>query len=453
MSKHIIRTYLRTLSFVSLLAACSGGEVDLGGGTITQNVERGSRCSESTIIDESVTVREQSELDALLGCEEIRGDLLVHVFEGTDLSPLESLRSIDGDFFIGIYPALQALDEAALDAWFAETARIEEIVNAGWLTSLAGVEALEQVGALTIAGISAPNLEAFESLRRMSGDVAGAGAGALSITRANNLVDLSGLDDVRGIHWLQLDDNASLESLDGLQVSSQMDYIWLRGSPRLSDVDALAPVGFVTSIIYLDNTGLTSLDDFSNLQTVTEDLALFNNAELENVDSLDALIVANSLVFSGNAKLTHLPEFTSLAGIDGFEVYGNAELTSIALNFPSLIAFNVVQGVDVPTSAGVIEIGDNPKLATLSFESGFGAAEMLAVYGNASLTNLDIGSLERLNRLSINGNTALAEVALGELQTVDSLFVYGNPLLSTAALRTVRTFESEFGDNADDPTP
>jgi hypothetical protein len=434
MSKQIkIRPGLQTLSLVSLIAACSGGEVDLGGSTIAQNVERGSRCSESTIVDESVKIASQ--------------------FEGTDLTPLGSLRNIDGHFHLGVYPELELLDEMSLDAWRAEFARIEQIVDAGWLTSLAGVEALQQVGGLTLVGISAPNLEAFESLRRMNGDMVGAVSGALNIRGAKNLVDLSGLENVRGIRWLEMNDNESFESLDGLQLSTQMQHLWLSNMPALTDIDALAPVEFVAALVYLDNTGVTSLDGLASLQTVVEDLALFNNAELTNVDSLDSLYVVNSLVFSGNPKLTHLPEFAGLVGIDGFEAYNNAELTRIALNFPSLISFNIVQDSDVPTSAGVIEIGDNPKLATLSFESGFSSAEVLAVYRNDSLTRLDLGSLQKLDRLSINGNAALAEVALGELQTVDSLFVYANPLLSTAGLQTVRTFEREFAENGDDPAP
>ena len=92
----IISTCLRCLTLGSSILACSNRHVDLGGGTVAQEVQRGSRCSASTIVSDDVSVADQDDLDALLGCEEIRGDLSVSVFEGTDLRFLRYLRVVDG---------------------------------------------------------------------------------------------------------------------------------------------------------------------------------------------------------------------------------------------------------------------------------------------------------------------------------------------------------------------
>jgi hypothetical protein len=83
----------------------------------------------------------------------------------------------------------------------------------------------------------------------------------------------------------------------------------------------------------------------------------------------------------------------------------------------------------------VIEIGENAQRESVALEAGFRALQALSVHRNVSLTHIDLGSLERLDRLDLRGNVALTQVALGALQTVDLLSVISNTSLSTAELR------------------
>jgi hypothetical protein len=60
--------YLTALPLVCALGARSSDVIDLGGGNVAQNLEVGARCADSPVLDGDVTVTNQAELDALLGC-------------------------------------------------------------------------------------------------------------------------------------------------------------------------------------------------------------------------------------------------------------------------------------------------------------------------------------------------------------------------------------------------
>jgi hypothetical protein len=449
-----IRPRFFSLALVTALAACSNDVVDLGGGTISQDIESGSRCAESTSVEGDVHVTNQEELDALLGCQEIRGGLRIEIFEDTNLAPLADLRTVEGALFIGSYPDFPLdLSPEALEAYQLEYERVTAIAEANWLPSLEGVESLERVGGLLLNRVSAPSLEALASLRLVSGGVVPGVAGQLAISAAPNLEDLSGLENVRGFRTLVLTDNPALESLDGLVVPSALDDLTLQENPALANIDALSPLETIQFDLFFVGIGVSNLDALANLKQAWLGLALFSNPELVQVDALQGLESAEFLVFDGNPKLERLPEFRGLYSLDGFKAMRNPELQAISLNFPNLLAINIIDGIDTPLAASVIEIGENPQLASVAFEAGFRAAEVLSIYRNEALTSIDLGSLERLDRLDIYGNTALTGVSLGALQTVDSLRIIGNPSLSTVELRNVPTFQSEFIDNADEPPP
>src|ERR1044071_2494426 len=99
MSTHCKPT-LRSITALPLLAlgalpfGCASRDVDLGGGTLTRELLRNSRCNESPRIDGDVRVQSQADLDQLEGCQEIRGELDVRIFADVDLTPLHALRSV-----------------------------------------------------------------------------------------------------------------------------------------------------------------------------------------------------------------------------------------------------------------------------------------------------------------------------------------------------------------------
>jgi hypothetical protein len=309
------------LALGSALAACSNDVVDLGGGSVFRGLEVGSTCAESSIVDGDVHVENQDELDALLGCEEIRGALTIDIFEDTDLTPLADLRAVDGYLLLGGFPTFPAEATAeAREAYQLDYDRVNAIAAANWLPSLEGVESLERVGSLFLLHVSAPSLDAFASLRLVTGGLDSELAGQLAISSAPNLVDLGGLENARGIRTIELRDTPALESLNGLHVGTTLLQLRLENSPALENIDALAPVTMVSFDVYINGTAIPNVDALANLSWATMGLALANNPELTNVDALVGLTGAQYLVFEGNAKLERLPEFSNIQSFEGFKV-------------------------------------------------------------------------------------------------------------------------------------
>src|SRR5262245_9708078 len=104
---------LSVLALTLSIGACTDENVSLGGGSVGQTIERGARCSESTVLTGLVRAKTQADIEDLAGCEEIDGDLRIEVFAGADLSPLSALHVVDGALEIGAYPDWQ--DDAELE--------------------------------------------------------------------------------------------------------------------------------------------------------------------------------------------------------------------------------------------------------------------------------------------------------------------------------------------------
>ncbi|HTV18430.1 MAG TPA: hypothetical protein VMG12_07160, partial [Polyangiaceae bacterium] len=160
--------------------ACSDGEVNLGDGAISQNVTRTGRCADSPNLEGEIYVDEQAELDELSGCERI-GGLRIVPFEGADLSPLASLRRIDGPLDIGALPEVFPEDVEEQAEFLAPIYALQE---AGWVDSLHGLENLESVQALYLTGVGVSDLSELESLETVDG---------LVVRYARNLQTLNGL--------------------------------------------------------------------------------------------------------------------------------------------------------------------------------------------------------------------------------------------------------------------
>ncbi|HTV20153.1 MAG TPA: hypothetical protein VMG12_15825, partial [Polyangiaceae bacterium] len=195
------RPNLMCLALPVLLAlACSNGDVNLGGGLVALNLAAESRCAESARLEGNVTVENQSQLEELAGCEEIGGDLFVEFFQGADLSPLASLRAVDGTLFLGVPSPIQPEDPEEQYAYAMQR-------QYGYLDSLHGLEALESVGTLALDSVRVEDFSDLESLRSIDE--------GLSIYTAPNLKRLTGLERA-AIANLSIIDSPLLETLDGL---------------------------------------------------------------------------------------------------------------------------------------------------------------------------------------------------------------------------------------------
>ncbi|MEO8182459.1 MAG: hypothetical protein ABI895_26785 [Deltaproteobacteria bacterium] len=433
-----IQNRLGWVAGIPLLAACASDTVPLGGGALPQPLAAGSRCIDSRVLDASVLVSNQAALDALAGCEEIEGDLIIEVFADAELSPLASLRAVGGDLQIGAYPG--STREGYVDELPDLGDQFERGVEHGYLPSLAGLESLERTGNLQISHISSPSLSVFAGLRSIGSHRDASRAGRLVLDDNAGLVDFHGLENTRGINDVILTANPALEALDGLVLGQSLQHFSISDSPRLTELGLLAPLGSLNTLS-LSGTGVRNLDDLQNLISVL-DVSLSDNLELENVEGLSQLWIVESLSFRRNPRLARLPAFAEASALRSFVAIDNPELGAIALQLPPPPdGERVVHGRYIAIGPGVIEIAQNAKLQTISLAAGLPLAQDVAIYDNASLASIDLGTLKSLDSLSLTDNDRLTRLDLGALQTINYLMVIDNPLLSTVELERIRTFE------------
>jgi hypothetical protein len=434
------------LSFLSLFAGCANDTVNLGGGRIAQEVRSGSLCGDSSVVHGSVHVHRQSELEELAGCEEVDGDLHVEIFAGADLSPLSSLRVVDGLLEIGAYPEFpnQDVDTGEL---IALRQRVDAIVAGGYLASLAGLENLARVGSLDIYAITADNLEPLLGLREFNGRADTLPAGFLGVHDTPNLRDLHGLSNIINIAQLVLSNNLGLSSLGGITLGAGVVNLQVINSPLITSLPELAPVVSAYSLS-LENLGIANLDELTGLNFVEYSVSLSKNRNLVNIDGL-ANVSAGELLVTENAVLQSIPTLPNMSWLETLMVIDNPELETLRLDLPEHgSGTNYVQGAPLTDAIEVLDIGRNSKLTRISLAAGVTEGRALAIYQNPALIRVELGTLTRLEKFSLGGNDQLATVNLGALRTVESISVVNNPNLDTTELAAVQTFETVLSGNA-----
>jgi hypothetical protein len=410
------------------LAACARDSVSLGDGNLVEPLIPSERCAINPLIDGGVRVTEQAELDAIAGCEEISGDLAIEVFPGTDLRPLASLRAVGGELSIG-----DRSSTLVGDAYLG-------LIEAGWLESFDGVQALERVGALTLLNFAASDLSPFSSLRYVNAATAPGGvrSGHLSVEGAKNVVSFRGLEQVGGIESMTLFDLPALESLEGLTLRDRFDSIMLQKTPSLTNIDALAPLerGNVLAII---ETGLADLRSLSSLINV-ESFQINDNPLLADATSIPS---PASIFFSltGSPRLRGTLELHPSSTSSGVSIGDNPELERISFDDPELHS--------IPWTCGGFTIFRNAKLRAVTSPNGCDQLDRVEVLDNGSLEALDLGRLKRLDELHIRDNPGLFALSHAEFERIYVVDVVNNPALSTRSLASVPAFERTLEGNAD----
>lgn len=441
------------VGFFSL--ACSADTVDLGTVPAPVEGEGSGRCAVSRVLEGSVVVTDQAGLDALAGCEQITGNLEVAPFEGATLAPLAALRRVGGTFELGALSWLLAGPDLSSDD-LAEAERLQAIVQGGWLGSLEGLEQLQSVGGLSLRGVSAPDLHTLRALESIGpsewyGDV----SGMFSVESAQNLRDLSGLENVRGIGQLAVG-GTQIESLDGLNVGDSMQAVALVASPRLRDIDALGPIS-TTGSITIRETGIESLEGLAGW-LATDELTLWDNPALVDVSRIGQLQMVGSINLKNNDALTSLPSLAGLELLDAIFIIDNDGLEEVDLDLVNAYPRSFIElsnepgtpsrGFRFPTQR--VEVQNNPGLRWLRLAGSHGLADIqfLTVTDNPALAQIDFPDLVKVDRLSVNSNATLSSIGIPELKRVDTLEVTNNPALSETAFDYVKTFETLMSGNA-----
>jgi hypothetical protein len=315
--------------------------------------------------------KSQAELDPLVDCESIYGDLEI-TFDA-DLRVLHALRSLVGTLYI--HPLARQL------------------------SSLAGLENLESVsGDLRLEGVST-----LEPLARLQAVGTTPGRG-LFLAQSRGLRDLSGLERLTSLRNLSIYDLPDLVSLDGLSLPpAGMESLTLQKLPGLATLPT-----FSAELVTLEETAFTSL---APLQAAAiGELVVRNNPLL-----VDATVyTVERLSLQGNARLTTLALPAQVRPLDRLELVGNPALQSIvsAEDLTSLDELSVrdnpaLQTINLPwlQSLNTFQVLRNPSLTTIDLPLLVQEVQDLTVVSNPNLSMRSIFSITgRARRYKLAGN-------------------------------------------------
>jgi hypothetical protein len=367
------------------------------------DADQDPRCDALT---EGLVLSTQAEVNALEGCVSIEASVWIEPRSGSlDLRPLARLRRVGGQLLIG---CTSSGFESSCDS------------NTS-VTSLEGLNALEEAGRLQVAQLGARTLAPLARLRRVD---------FLGISACPELTDLRGLEQLEHVDQIEIAQNPKLASLDGLAPLPMLRSVLLEANPALVDIDALSrstdglrslslsgvPVTDLSAFGTVESLddfflGLTSVRDFDALRLRNVGrLYLDNNALLEQVDTLGELDSQGSVTVTNNAQLSRLPEFPATSEVFSFEARFNPLLVQ-GPSFPNLVR---------------------------------GRSASITLEGQDSLTRFDgLRALESGGFINVIGNRALRALDLSALVEVDNLRVLCNPQLPAEALAVLDAVRGE----------
>jgi hypothetical protein len=402
-------TWLRLLGLLGLLALLACGD--------TYKVYEGV-----TVIPGSLTINSQAELELIAGVKQILGDLdlgsgaggavpisdlsplselyyvsgrlnlhgLPHI---TSLRPLRSLQVVGTELHIDDMSNLRSLD--GLESLWGIGSKIEIAYNAN-LQSIEGLAGLRQMEWSYIFIHDNPELLSLRGLEGLESLADGTATYAqLTIRRCPRLENLAGLENVKELNELFIQDCAALESLSALSSLEHLDLrLSLADLPLLASLDGLTGLAYCPRIEFADLPALTSLAPLAPSGLYSVDL---RGTGLRDLSSLPPLVPPAQL------DVSHAPSFQCLDGLPGpldfvelslFQLDSLSSLTAFAASTvthaltiracPRLTGLEGLEAVSLLKSS--LEIADNAGLLDLAGLAGLDSVTWgVTIRGNAAL--------------------------------------------------------------------
>jgi len=269
------------------------------------------------------------------------------------------------------------------------------ISNLSDVTDLSGLAQLDSIGGdVTISGNMLTSLAGFEGIESIGGYL------RIVQSALTSLSALSSLEKIGG--RLNLNNNASLENLNGLQKLEEIgDNFTLYGNQMLTDISALSNITRIPGYIDIGtNNSLPNFHGLHNLEIIEGDASFsFNQENFEGLSGLkeiqgyvEVIECDNLINFEGLDQIEYIseldmydnPSLESFAGLNSLErIVG-----LYAYQNPALMSLSGLEGID-PTYVGLEEISifDNENLTECSVFCSWRetlSPDVLDVYDNSS---------------------------------------------------------------------
>jgi len=283
------------------------------------------------------------------------------------------------------------------------------------------------------------SLPALANLECVTGDVVlgpDTGAGALR--------DLRGLEALRSVRTLRIQNLPELVNLQGLSALEAAERIEIRGCESLASLDGLAALREVRGRLRLArNATFVSLSGAPQLRTLGElvlddnpaledlqglprelsqlmALSIERNASLLTLDGVEALTDIRYLFVSDNPRLERLAYFQNLRHVETLEVADHPQLTELGA-LPALEDHAELE----------LTLRNNTRLASLHGLEPITQAYNVSVTGNAALSDLSAWRIQHVhNFMALSSNDSLTSLdGLGALRDAAWLRIQANPRL------------------------
>lgn len=275
------------------------------------------------------------------------------------------------------------------------------------------------------------------------------------------LKTLSGFNALQSCGFFSLNNNLTIETIEGFEQLKTAWGIWIEDNPLLREISSFPSLESISRNLHVyDNVSLEHLNGFNNLVHITEQLRLSGNTALREIIGFNALTSAdviriwnshpaldlvsgfNAMKESSDIKLSgkvitgfsHLERVsdvlqffdTNTAEIHGFEMLVYAEYLSLRAN--QLVEYPKFESL---TQAGVLSISALENLEIFSsFENVWNIGRLL-IHGNTSLLEVPkFPALTNLNELSISTNENITLVdRFDQITSIPKVAFQGNPNL------------------------
>jgi len=197
------------------------------------------------------------------------------------------------------------------------------------------------------------------------------------------------------------------------------------------------------------NAALLSLDGLQNLKSVGGNFWIDGNAILTKVNSLNKLSSSGWLYVGDNKELTELSGFNSMNQFSIISITGNLKLNTINFTNPAIQIngnFNLVNNPQLQTInslgnvssiKGILTIDNHALLSNLDAFSKLTSVSDIILKNNASLNQVDAfnslnsldGSLQIIGNNKLNSITGFANIPSSNIKS-SGLIIQNNPLLA-----------------------
>lgn len=290
-----------------------------------------------------------------------------------------------------------------------------EIIENHALINLEGFNNLTNVGSIRLeSNLLLNSLGAFGNLTDLGSFYCGGNPMLLSLKGFEKLTKINVLSVLQ----------SQFTSLEGIQNVRSIDYLRIESNPKLNNIAQLDKLTSVHSVDLRDNQSLVSVQGLHNLKSCIYKINIQENNALTSVSALSSLESIDEL------EIRDCNALTSLQGLGAIKQINNLRILGVPLS-----SIDYVGNIH---SLSILQISDT-QIASLSGLSGLTYLKIFTVYDNNNLTSLSgLENITSLTTLSIGNCPNLTSIqALSNVDAFSEYFYEG--LLHKAAIYITNT--------------